>query len=131
MAQAVRHAILTLSFEAGADLSAKQYTAVKLDTATAWKVAACGSNEAGIGILQGTPVSGGTAEVDIEGITRWKVDGNAGAIAPGDYLKSDANGKGVKTTTDNEFVMARAMELSSADGDIITVKLLGGGAHRY
>lgn len=130
MAQAVRHAILTLSFTAGADLSAKRYTAVKADT-TAWQVVAAGAGDAGLGILQNEPTSGKAAEVDMVGATRWKVDGNAAAIAPGDFLKSDTNGKGVKTTTDNDQVMARALEASSADGDIITVILLGSGAHRY
>ena len=49
---------------------------------------------------------------------------NAGTdIAYGDALKADTGGKLIKTTTDKDFVVARAIEAATEDGQIIAVKL--------
>lgn len=45
----------------------------------------------------------------------------AEAVAAGDYLKSDANGKGVKATAANDAVGAQALVGGQA-GDVIRVK---------
>lgn len=116
--------VYSQSYVAGADLSAKQYLAVKLTAANTVGVAAAG--EKAIGVLQNKPTSGLAAAVREIGRTKLVVDGNAAAIAAGDFLKSDALGKGVKTTTDKDFVFARAEEASTVAGDIIEVTVFTG-----
>lgn len=120
---------LKKTFKAAGDLSTKQYTAVKLSAAET--VTTCGAGEAGVGILTNKPAAAGRpASVWVGvGYAKLKVDGSGTAISAGDYLKSDANGLGVKTTTDNEVIIARALEASSASGDIIEVETRP--AYRY
>lgn len=116
--------VYSQSYSAGADLSAKQYLAVKLTAANVVGVA--GAGEKAIGVLQNKPTSGQAATVRELGRTKHVVDGNAAAIAAGDWLKANAAGKGVKTTTDKDFVYARAEEASTADGDVIEVTVFPG-----
>lgn len=61
--------------------------------------------------------------INVRGICFLNVDGNAGTIAPGDYLKSDASGLGVKTTTDGNEVGAVALEDSTGSDDVILVEI--------
>lgn len=48
-----------------------------------------------------------------------QVDGDAGAISDGSWLKSDASGQGVATTTNNDVVFARARAASTTAGEVI------------
>ncbi len=73
---------------AGADLSAKQYFFVKLDSSTAAVV--CGAGENAVGVLQNAPGSGEVAIIRTQGLT--KVIGG-GAITIGAAVASDASGK--------------------------------------
>jgi hypothetical protein len=61
--------------------------------------------------------------INLGGVCYLVTDGSSAAITAGDYLKSDANGKGVKTTTDTDEVGAVALAGSSADGTIILVEI--------
>lgn len=81
------------TYPAGADLSAKQFYAVKLDSAAA--VVLAGAGEAAIGILQNNPTSGQAATVAIAG--RSKMVAGA-AVASGARVASNASGKGVTAT---------------------------------
>lgn len=118
---------INTSWPAGADLSSKQFYAVQLTTSATITLA--DATVRTIGVLQDTPASGQAGSVCVLGITRAITDGNAGAIACMDTLASDANGKLVKTTTDNDEVVAIALEPSTADGTIIAVLVLP--ARRY
>lgn len=134
MSQAVKHVTLSMGFSAKVDLSTGgtgpnstfQYTAVKLDTAVDWQVDKAGAGDKAIGILNNAPKATSAAEVVMLGVSPMVVDGNAGAIAPGDRLKVDASGRGIKTTSANDEVIAIALQISTAQNDVISVFVLGG-----
>lgn len=113
------HTILPFSWPAGADLSAKQYYALQLTTTET--VTLADATVRAVGILQNDPASGEAASVCLLGISKAVTDGNAAAIACMDSLAPDANGKLVKTTTDNDEAVAVALAPSTADGTIIPV----------
>lgn len=113
-----------ITVQAASDLSARQFTFVKLYTGvtggTAATIEAQNAKTASGFILQDKPLSGKAGRIRIEGTSALKVDGNAGAIAVGDPLTADTAGLGVKAITTN-FYGAVAMEASTAAGDIIEV----------
>lgn len=119
---AYEHNILPFSWPAGTDLSAKQYLAMQLTTSETITVA--DATVRCIGILQNDPTSGQAASICMLGISKAVTDGNAGAIACMDTLAPDANGKLVKTTSDNDEAVAVALAPSVADGTIIPVFVL-------
>ena len=100
----------TISIEAGSDLSAKQYIAI---VETSDKAEVAGANT-GIGILQNDPVAGQPATVRILGESFAQANG-ATDIAKWDPLASNASGILVKDTTDNNKVMALALEAYTKD----------------
>jgi len=111
----------TVSREAGEDLSSHQYCFMYSDT-DSQLLHATGDTSDIIGILQDDPDTAGKgALLGYGGISKLVVDGNAGAIAAGDRLTSDSEGKGVVTTTDTKTYGAIALEASTAAGDIIQV----------
>lgn len=111
------------SFQSSADLSAKQFFAVKLHT-VADQIALAGAG-GGVGVLQNKPNSNQAAQVMLHGISRNVVDGNATAIVIGDPITSDANGKGVKADTAGDLAYGTALEASTADNDVISVLMQG------
>ena len=100
---------------AGADLSAKQYTFVKLNSSGA--VVAAVAADKPYGILQNAPKSGEAATVCIGGISKVK---SAGTIANGATIGSDANGAAVSSPTTASGVA----QLAGASGDVITVRFI-------
>jgi len=64
--------------------------------------------------------------VNMQGVCFLQVDGNVGAITPGAYLKADASGQGVATTTDGDEYGAVALDSSVAAGDIILAEIRKG-----
>lgn len=77
------------TFVAGADLSAKQYHFVKLESDG--EIVACsGITDRPIGVLQNDPVAGQEAEVVITGITKVIADE---ALAAGDVIATSADGQ--------------------------------------
>lgn len=76
------------SLEAAADLSAKQFYAVKVDSAG--KAALAGAGDRAFGILQNTPTQGQMASVAFDGISKAVA---GGTIAAGAQVEVDANGK--------------------------------------
>lgn len=116
---AYEHHILPFSFPANADLSANQFRAVSLNTSG--KLVLANATTTVIGILQDTPVADEAGNVCILGISNAVTDGSTTAIAVGDPLSSDANGKLIKNTTDNAPTAATALEASTTDGAIISV----------
>lgn len=110
------------SWPTGADLSTKQFYAVQLTTSLTITLA--DATVRTIGILQDTPpTNGATGTVRVQGISRAISDGSGTAIAAMDALAPDANGVLTKTTTDNDEIVAIALEPSTASGQIIAVLL--------
>ena len=102
---------------AGADLSALQYTFVKLST-TDTVVTCSAATDIPIGVLQNAPTSGQEAEVLIVGGTKLV----AGAtVAIGDLLgvTSAAKASVVTTTDTTKYVLGSAIS-GGASSDVIT-----------
>jgi hypothetical protein len=110
---------LRVSRIASADLSAKQYTFVKLTTSS--QLASCGAGDPMIGILQDNPLANVAGSVMYAGVSRLKVDGSGTAIAAQDNLKADSSARGVKTTTNGDEVGAIALEAATTANAIIAV----------
>lgn len=108
-----------LTFEAAADLSTKQYYAVKLDSNG--QVVVAGDGEAAIGVLQNKPAAAGrAASVRVSGITHWIADG---AIAVGAKVASSADGQAA-TAASSEHVVGRFLgTVAAAAGDWAPVLL--------
>lgn len=80
------------SYVADSDLSEKQYRIVKV--AADDKVdAASASTDDIIGVLQGTPESGYSADIAIDGVTKVLANG---ALSAGDLVTADSDGKAQK-----------------------------------
>jgi hypothetical protein len=86
---------------------------VKLDASG--DVVLAGAGETGIGILSGIVGSGTGAAASVVGFG-GAIAIAGGAINEGDFLKADASGELVATTTDNDFYIGRAI-VAAADGD--------------
>ena len=113
-------------FAASADISAYQYCFMGMPDSSG-QVTFTGAGEHILGILQNKPAAAGRgASVRVYGVSKLVVDGNVGAIVPGDRLISDAAGKGVKGETDNNEMGAIALEASTAAGEIISVLVIPG-----
>jgi hypothetical protein len=82
-----------ITLAAAADLSAKQFFLVTVDSNG--KAALSGAGEQSLGVLQNDPTSGKGAAVRVMGVT--KVVYGAGVTA-GDKVTSDASGKAIKAT---------------------------------
>lgn len=103
---------------AGADLTNKQYHAVKIDTGTKDGVVAAGAAEEALGILQHPAIQGEPVRVMIHGVS-MAVFG--AAVTYGQKLTTDANGALVPVS-DTEPVLAIALESGNA-GEIHPVLL--------
>jgi len=116
----------TVSREAAEDLSSYQYCFGYAE-ADGQIAMATGATVMILGVIQDDPDAAGEGVLlGVGGISKLVVDGNAGAIAAGDKLTSDAAGKGIKTTTDKNVYGAIALEASTAAGDIIQVLVTPG-----
>lgn len=113
---------IDISISAGADLSAKQFHVVKVNSSAA-AVAAGASDTTQVGILQNKPTSGQVGSVRVAGVSKAAA---GGSITAGAAVTSDANGKVVAATTGKQiigFALAGA-----ASGDIVAVLVSGRGA---
>jgi len=112
-----------LTLEAAADLSALQYTFVKLDSAGK-AAAVTGTTDVAIDILQNAPTSGQEAEVLIVGGSKLVA---GGAITEGAAVGTSAAGKGsaltrnAGTAATTQFVFATNLTEVSAVNEITTV----------
>ena len=113
---------------ASADYSTTgQFYAVKL-ASTDGQITVCSSTlDVAIGILQNDPASGQEADVLVFGESMAYV--GPSDVAIGDVLTSNTTGQLEDTTTDNHVVIARALEASSASGDLVQVLVLGPGRY--
>ena len=103
-----------LPLKASADLSAKQFFAVKVNSSREYALASAGTDKIA-GSLQNKPEAGINCLVYNRGTFPVKL---GGTVAIGDLLTSDANGKWVVTTTGGDIVAARATQAGVAD-DVI------------
>ena len=113
------------SWEAASDLSAKQFFIVTSPNASR-QVALAGAGGFCYGVLQNKPAAAArSAAVQTGGIApEVESDGSGTAIASGDWVKSDANGRAVKTTTPGDLTLGKALDASSASGTRIAVVII-------
>lgn len=111
------------SFTANADLSAKQFYALKLVAGPKVDIPSAATDRC-IGILQNKPTSGHAASVRLLGQTQVYSDGSGTAIAVGDYLGTSATGTLVKKATADYNVLGLALGASSAAGTRIPMLML-------
>ena len=119
MAYELSDSQVVLSIPAGADLSAKQYTFVKISGTGVVAVAA--DTDVPIGILLNDPASGETAAVAVSGICKLKA---SAAITAGAVIGTAAAGTAVTRTVGTDttkYILGRAITAAGASGDIITV----------
>ena len=109
-----------LSVKAYATHEAKQYHAVKLDTAHEGYFATSGANEAVLGILQDAPAAGQKGSIMTMGVSKAVM---GGTTTVGDNLRADASGHLV-TAGGGEVPVAVALEAATAANDIRPVLML-------
>jgi hypothetical protein len=119
MAYEISNYSVKVTLVAGADLSSKQYTFVKLDS-SGQAVAAAAATDIPIGVLQNAPTSGQEAEVLVVGGT--KITAGA-AIGEGALVGTSSTGKAVALvagTDTTKYVVGTLLTESAADGNIVT-----------
>lgn len=104
------------------DLSALQYTFVKLDTNNL--CVAAGAGDAAMGVLQNAPLGTASApayaSVRVLGVSKLLLGGN---VSAGDFLKVTTNGVGLTTVTDRDRYCAVALcDASSGDYALVVVQ---------
>ena len=121
--------VLVISLKANADLSAKQFYFVELDSSG--DVGACNAaTDKPAGVLLNKPTSGQTAEVGVVGI--FKVNSDA-ALSIGDLIGTSADGQAdAKTpgTDTTEYVVGRVLEATTAAGGLATAMINCLNPHR-
>ena len=110
------------AFKAGADLTAAQYKAVKLDANG--NIVLAGAGEAAVGILVDMPAAGEYGTVAVDGIAKAVA---GGAVTPGVLLAADANGAVVAAVAGNHII-GQALSGASAAGELVTLVLARGVA---
>src|SRR5437660_8112683 len=114
------------SLVAAADLSAKQFFGVKLDTTEGQCALGAAVTDICYGILLNKPKSGETAAVRVMGRCKAVVDGSGTAIAIGDRLGLNGSGQLVKAHTADRPNCAIALQAATTAGAVIEVLMLPG-----
>jgi hypothetical protein len=104
---------------AGADLSAKQYNFVKLNS-SGQVIAVAAATDLPIGILQNAPTSGQEAEVLISGGSKLVLGGTVAAAAIVSPSSAGAGVAIVHGTDTTKYAMGQAIT-GGASGEIVTV----------
>ena len=116
------------------DLSAAQFKVIMLNTTTPGQIKLAGTSVITTSAFvlmndpKGTSTAYQNAEVAYRGIV--KLIAGTSTIKVGDNLGVNTTSQVVSTTTDNRFIVAKALTASSAVGDVISGALIVGGA-RY
>lgn len=119
MAYEISNYSVKVTLVAAADLSALQYTFVKLNS-SGQVAAAAAATDIPIGVLQNAPTAGQEAEVLVVGGT--KIVAGA-AIGEGALVGTSAAGKAVALvagTDTTKYVVGTLLTESAADGNIVT-----------
>ena len=106
-----------ISLPAAADLSAKQFYFVAVDTAG--KAALTGDDGNPIGILQNKPTAGQAAQICVAGVSKLYV-GTESGLGAGYNVGCDANSAG-KVSDTGSYRCGVSLEDPTADGDIISI----------
>jgi len=120
---------LKISLEAAADLSAKQFYFVKVDSNG--KAAVCAAaTDVPIGVLQNDPTSGKIAEITVIGLTKISSDA---ALNEGDLIGTSADGQAdAKTpgTDTTNYVVGQMVTATGAAGVIGSALVNCANPHR-
>jgi len=117
------------SYKAAANLSAKQHYIVEM-TGTDQVNACDNAADRAIGVLQNDPLQNEEATVRHLGVSKVVVDGTAnGGIAVMSPIGTDATGKGVKKSTDKDWIIGFALDAATANGVVIRVLMMPQGIH--
>ena len=112
--------------KATATLAAKQYYVVQVSsTAGEVKVGTSATSKI-IGVVQNDPAAGEAALVAAVGIAKCAAETS---VAYGDFLTCSSTGRVKTTTSNNNFLVGKALAASSAAGDIIPVLLSIGAVY--
>ena len=108
-----------ITFEAGADLSAKQFYVVYLSSADTVNVATSNSTQVPIGILQNDPESGKPASVCVSGVSKAEA---GGAISAGDIVTFGSDGRVTSLGgATGVYAVGVALQAATAAGQVIPV----------
>jgi hypothetical protein len=105
---------------ASATLAAKQYYVVKMASTAKQVIVGAAATDAVIGVVQNDPAAGEEALVAIAGACKAAAEAS---VSAGDFVASSTTGRVKTTTTGNDDYVGKAIEASSAAGDIITIIL--------
>lgn len=120
MAYEISNYSVKITLVAGADLSAKQYTFVKLNS-SGQAVAVDGATDRPVGVLQNAPTSGQEAEVLVVGGTKLVA---SAAITEGAVVGTNNAGKGAALTVGTDttrYILGTALLEVAADNEVTTV----------
>jgi hypothetical protein len=123
MAYEISNYAVKVTLVAGADLSALQYTFVKLNS-SGQAVAVSAATDVAIGVLQNKPTSGQEAEVLIVGGTKI-VASAAATLGTALNIGTTSAGKAVAlaVTDTTKYVFGVYLTAPGADGDIVTAAI--------
>jgi len=118
--------LLTCTVVIDSNLSGKEYYFVTLDTSDADRVVNLAAAASAPVFILGEGADGSTTEaigtLMVAGFGKLKL---GGSVSRGDRLTSDGNGKGIATTTNNDWYGAIAME-AGVSNDVIEVLIAVG-----
>jgi hypothetical protein len=118
MAYEISNYSVKVTLVAGADLSAKQYNFVKLNS-SGQAIAIAAITDVPVGVLQNAPTSGQEAEVLVSGGTKL-VAGEAITLPA--FLSVTSTGKADKIAVSDttQYVVGQALTAAGADAEVIT-----------
>lgn len=121
--------VLMYTLEAAADLSAKQYYFVKVDSSG--KAAVCAAvTDVPCGVLQNKPTAGQAAAIMALGISKVNADAD---LAEGDLIGTSSDGQAaayVAGTDTTKYVVGQVLEENAAAGGLVTALVNCCNPHR-
>ena len=106
-----------ITLEAAADLSAKQYYFVAVDTDG--KAALTGDDGTPIGVLQNKPAAGEAASICVYGVTKLYI-GTESGLGAGYNVGCDSNSAG-KVSDSGSYRLGVSLEDPTANGDVVSI----------
>lgn len=108
-----------IAMDAAVDLSASQYTVVKLSAANKINVASLNTSRTYLGILQTDPTSGQRATVCVNGVSKAVA---GAAVTVGDIITHDSSGHVITKPSSGTYVcFGMALEAAGAANDVIAI----------